>query len=420
MFALAVAPVSAQDPAPADSAEQAGQALRVFLDCQARGRICDFDFYRREIPFVNYTRDRADAQVHLLLTSEGTGGGGNLFTLDFIGREEFTGVDDRLTVTTRANLADEQQLTQVAASVRLGLLRYIARTGQAADIRILYDAGDAGDAGAVASAEDDPWDFWTFRLRGNGRINVDERTESFNINGGISANRITDAMKHEFSVGANYNESSFDTSDTTTVTSIRKGWDFEGLNVWSLTNHWSIGVAYEVGKSTFANYDLEVQAGPAIEYNIFPYSESTRRQFTFAYQVGVQYADYIEQTVFLQETETRPRHSLSGGLSIRQPWGGSFGFIEFSQYLHDLSLNRFQVFVGADFRIFRGLSLNFNTNYQRIRDQLNVPLGDATEEEILLRQRILQSGYEYSFSAGFSYTFGSIFSNVVNPRMERF
>ena len=28
----------------------------------------------------------------------------------------------------------------------------------------------------------------------------------------------------------------------------------------------------------------------------------------------------------------------------------------------------------------------------------------------------LQSGYEYSFDVGFTYTFGSIFNNVVNPR----
>jgi hypothetical protein len=42
--------------------------------------------------------------------------------------------------------------------------------------------------------------------------------------------------------------------------------------------------------------------------------------------------------------------------------------------------------------------------------------GDATEEEVLLRQRELESGFEYNFRVGFSYTFGSIFSNVVNPR----
>ena len=40
----------------------------------------------------------------------------------------------------------------------------------------------------------------------------------------------------------------------------------------------------------------------------------------------------------------------------------------------------------------------------------------ATDEEILLRLRRLQSTFEYRFSMSLTYTFGSIFSSVVNPR----
>ncbi|CAN5874922.1 hypothetical protein BH18ACI5_BH18ACI5_26540 [soil metagenome] len=40
----------------------------------------------------------------------------------------------------------------------------------------------------------------------------------------------------------------------------------------------------------------------------------------------------------------------------------------------------------------------------------------GTPEEILLRLRELQSGYEYEISFGISYSFGSIFSSIVNPR----
>ena len=416
LLALAT-PLSAQE----EPAEGPAGALRVFFDCEGGGRfgVCDFDFYRREIPYVNYTRDREDSQVHVLMTSEGTGSGGRRFTLDFIGREEFVGIDDRLEVVTRANLAQEQQLTEVARTLELGLLRYIARTDQAANLEILYRALDEGDQG-VATAETDSWNFWTFRVRANGGLNVDERVESYRINGNISANRITDDLKLEFSVGGNYNKSVFDTSDSTSVTSVRESYDVEALNVWSLSEHWSLGVQYEASHSSFANEDLQISLSPALEYNIFPYSESTRRQFNLLYTIGLTYTNYVEETVFLETEETLPRQTIGASLSVRQPWGGTFGFLEFSQYLHDLSKNRFNVFIGADFRLFRGLSLNLNANYSRIRDQLNVPAGDATEEEVLLRQRILQSGYRYSFSVGFGYTFGSIFSNVVNPRLDRF
>jgi len=46
-------------------------------------------------------------------------------------------------------------------------------------------------------------------------------------------------------------------------------------------------------------------------------------------------------------------------------------------------------------------------------------LRDATPEEVLLRLRELQSGYEVSFDIGLSYRFGSIFNNIVNPRFGR-
>ena len=412
---LVAGPLAAQEVTPIANGNG---ALRVFFDCDGGRGMCDFDFYRREIPYVNYTRDREDAQVHVLMTSEDTGSGGRRFTLDFIGREEFTEVTDRLEVVTRANLAVEQRLTDVARTLELGLLRYIARTDQASSIDIHYDGAEHGEI--AARPEDDPWNFWTFRLRANAELDVDERTESYELESGFSADRVTDALKLEFSVDGSYNRRLFETSDTTSVTSVRESYEAEGLSVWSLSDHWSAGAAYEVGHSSFANENLQLRVGPALEYNIFPYSESTRRQFNFLYTIGLRYHDYIEQTVFLKDEETLPHHRFSVRLSVRQPWGESYGFLTFSQFLHDPSKNRFTAFAGADFRIFRGLSLRLNANYSRIRDQLNVPTGDATTEEVLLRQRILQSGFEYGVSVGFSYTFGSIYSNVVNPRLDRF
>ena len=46
--------------------------LLVFMDCQAPR--CDFDHFRREIEWVNWVRDRQDAEVHVLVTSQRTGG----------------------------------------------------------------------------------------------------------------------------------------------------------------------------------------------------------------------------------------------------------------------------------------------------------------------------------------------------------
>jgi hypothetical protein len=47
---------------------------------------------------------------------------------------------------------------------------------------------------------------------------------------------------------------------------------------------------------------------------------------------------------------------------------------------------------------------------------LSLPARGASEEEILLRQRQLQSGYRYEIGMSLTYSFGSIFSSIVNPR----
>ena len=66
--------------------------LKVFVDCDE----CDFDFLRREIPFVHYVRDRHLAQVHILVTDQRTGSGGQEFRLQFIGQGTFAGQDGKL------------------------------------------------------------------------------------------------------------------------------------------------------------------------------------------------------------------------------------------------------------------------------------------------------------------------------------
>ena len=67
-------------------------------------------------------------------------------------------------------------------------------------------------------------------------------------------------------------------------------------------------------------------------------------------------------------------------------------------------------------RIACGLSLSIEGQMARLRDQIYLPRRDATEEEVLLRLRRLLSGYEYSLQIGLTYTFGSIFNTIVNPR----
>jgi hypothetical protein len=70
-------------------------------------------------------------------------------------------------------------------------------------------------------------------------------------------------------------------------------------------------------------------------------------------------------------------------------------------------------------RLTRNVSVNGSGTYSRIRDQFTLEKGEATEEEVLLRQRQLATGHRYSVSAGVSFSFGSLSNATVNPRFTR-
>jgi hypothetical protein len=72
-----------------------------------------------------------------------------------------------------------------------------------------------------------------------------------------------------------------------------------------------------------------------------------------------------------------------------------------------------------DIRVFKGLSVDIYGRYDLVHDQLSLPLGDASLDEVLLARKELLTAYDYSISVGLRYTFGSVYSNVVNPRFGR-
>lgn len=401
---FSAAPVAAQDTT------SAAPGLRVYLDCSR----CDFDYLRREITFVDYVRDRTVAQVHVLVTTERTGSGGRQYTLRFIGRGRFSGTNDELTVSTSQTATDDEERAALAGTLRLGLIRYVAHLPIADRIGISYHPPE----GIRPATVRDPWNYWVFRARASTHLSGEELRTSTYLDGSVSANRITDALKIEMSVSGSHDRSSYTLEDSSDFTSTSNSYRAGALVVGSLSPHWSVGAEATARSSTRLNQDLRLRLAPGLEYNWFPYGESTRRRLTALWTVGVEASDYAEPTIFGRTKETRFNQQLEINADVKQPWGSLHGSVEFATYLHDLARNRFDVFGEVDFRLFRGLEFNIFGRYSRVRDQLYLPAGDATTEEILLSLRQLQTGYEYSMSAGLSYTFGSIYNNVVNPRFD--
>jgi len=70
-------------------------------------------------------------------------------------------------------------------------------------------------------------------------------------------------------------------------------------------------------------------------------------------------------------------------------------------------------------RITRGFSVSVSGSYRVINDQLSLELPsdvDPNDPESIIRGVQRPTSYDYSFSFGLSYTFGSIYNNIVNPR----
>jgi hypothetical protein len=135
-----------------------------------------------------------------------------------------------------------------------------------------------------------------------------------------------------------------------------------------------------------------------------------------SYEAGIESFAYEEPTIFDRLEQTVPSQEIQATLDVEQPWGDGRVRARYSSLLNDLGTYSASVFGNLSFRVVRGLSLNVSASTSLVRDQIYLPKEDLSDEEILLERRQLATDSRYRVSFGFSYTFGSIFNNIVNPR----
>lgn len=97
-------------------------------------------------------------------------------------------------------------------------------------------------------------------------------------------------------------------------------------------------------------------------------------------------------------------------------WGAFNLGCRAGNYLHDWSLNEVNLSGGFELNVFKGFRLHFFGDFSLLHNQVELANGGATPQEVYLRVRQLKTNYNYYVWCGASYTFGSIYSNVVNPR----
>ncbi|PIU45732.1 MAG: hypothetical protein COS95_02155 [Ignavibacteriales bacterium CG07_land_8_20_14_0_80_59_12] len=382
-------------------------APKIFVDCTD----CDLDYIRTQVAFTNYVRDRLEAQIHILITSQTTGSGGKEYTLVFIGQHEFQGMNDTLRFATTKSATEDDIRKEFVRTLKLGLVRYTAKTPLAEYISVSFKEP------SQPAAVKDTWNYWVFSLSLHGYINGQKSQTFRTVSGSISADRVTADVKISLSTNAFYNESNFTIGDQKVV-SISRGQGFYAMSVWSLSEHWSIGGFASAYTSTYQNVKFSPRVAPAIEYDVFPYSASTLKQLTFLYRLNYEHYWYYEETIYDKLEQALPGESLSLTLILKQPWGSVSTALAGAHYFYDFRRNNLTLSGSMTLKLFEGLSVSLGGFVSMIHDQLSLPKRGATPEEILLQRRQLETGYRYFSFVGVTYTFGSIYNNIVNPRFN--
>jgi len=408
--AQAVTPPPAVAPAASDTNQ--ASAVKVFLDCRS-GR-CDFDFLRDQMRWVNWVRDRLFADVLLLVTSLRTGSGGTEYTIAALGGERYRGRADTAIVITLPNDADDIARRRLARTFALMIAPYAAKTPLADQLNLTFNAPTGRQANPKNTK--DPWNFWVYRVSANGFANGEKQARSYNGFLSTTANRVTAAWKVNVGANLGYSESRFSLSGQETFINLQRNYGGNMLVVKSVSDHLSLGGAFNASYSDFFNQRLNSRLSAAVEYNVFPYKEFTRRQLTANYSLGVAAYRYKEETLYGRLHEERPIHSLSLAWSARQPWGNVNLNVNGSQYLHDPSFYNAGLGGNIGLRIAKGLSINVGGSVSRVNDQLYLRRGRLDDNQIIARQQALATNFRYFGNVGISYTFGSIFNTIVNPR----
>jgi hypothetical protein len=381
------------------------KAPNVYIDCET----CDKQHIKREIPYINYMRDRKDADIHLLITRESTGSGGDEFTIYFLGQKQFEHHQDTLRFSVPPDATQDEIRTKGVETIKKGIIPYVFETPIREHITVSYDKSTQSEE------VEDKWNKWVFRSSLRAWISGEASRLDMNFWGTLSATKITKEWKIEMDLGGSYSEDRFKVNDQT-ITGIRRSQSFDVLAVNSINQHWSMGGFFDFQSSLYSNYEQAYRVSPAVEYNLFPYRISTRRQLRFLYKPTFKYNVYTDTTIFNKTQEQIFTNRLAIALALKEKWGRVDVGLEGSHFFNDLAKNKLTFDASLSLKLVKGLSFDISGRLSLINDQINLRKGQASKEDILLKQQELPTQYSYYANFGLSYTFGSIYNNIVNPR----
>lgn len=387
---------------------QKTKIINLFLDCFH----CDMIFVRQEIPFISFVRDPQLADIHILVTESNTGGGGNKFFLNFIGMKDFKGMDFEYIVTTNQSDSDDDIRRALLQPVKAGILPYYSKAGLLDQLNIDIEGSGNKTADEMIL---DRWNKWVFGIETGSEFQKEESQNEYSVDTEASIEKITGKWKTRIRGSYEINRENF-YDEGVKITNEQDTKDISGEFIKSLNNKWSAGLMGNYASQTFLNIKNRFGTAGGVEYNFFPWDEYNRRVFAIRYSAGIEAVSYMQETIYDKLKETLFGESLITNLRLIQPWGEISMGLEGRHYFHDFSKSRLIMRLDFSIRVSKNLSIFSRLQSQIVHDQLYLPKGDASIEDILLRRRKLATTYEVSGDFGFRFTFGSIYNNIVNER----
>ena len=389
---------------------QNGEKLKIFYDCNAWS--CNETFIKQNLPEVEFVRDRNFADVHILIVSETNGSGGQTYHIDFIGQNNFKDIQEKLSFSTGTDTTQEQLREKLLKYLELGLMKFWLKNGMADKISLQIQSSSQEE-----KTEKDKWNNWVFGIGANGYFSGTSNTGNMQWGGYLSAKQIKE--KNKFTLHLNYNKSNstykYNEMD---IKSEKEFFSLQAAEILGINQHWSYGFFTRFDRSKYSNYKFATELYAGLEYNFFPYKESSKKSLTLGVKTGVLYNKYFEQTVYNKTKETLYRSQAFLNGKIVKKWGNIHAGLQYKTYMHDLDLNSMGFSFGTNLRIAKGLNYHTYAYYGINHDQINIAAGNLSLEETLLAQKELQSGYQYYAMMGLSYSFGSIYNTIVNPRFD--
>ena len=381
--------------------------IKVFLSCN-----CDDSYIKQNTLLLDYVRDRTLSDIEVFVFDISNASGGRNFTFEYKGKNDFQNKENKISTNITQNLTFNEAREVLLKIYKMGMVHFLQNTVFQNQVDVSFN--DQMDIPQEMSF--DQWKNWVFEISGSFNFENEESINEEEYNVGFDIDRVTEMWRVR-SYFRQRRAVKFYSGDEENYTSERNSTYFSGSLVKSISDHFSTGIFGSYQKDTFRNYESFFNFSPALEYNFIPYNEVLTREITLAYKLGYNFYEYLEETLYGFLHQKMFNQSLTLNLRFREKWGSIYSYMVASQFLDQPDQNRLTLNNNINLRIVRGLSLRISGSFQLIRDQINLPKGEASIEDLLLRQRQISTNYQNRISMGLSYTFGSIFNNIVNTRL---